>query len=81
MFKGCGPAQLGRKRREADRGELEPEFLNFRSNDRQDKKRDRDTDVVSVSRHVHEIKTKVRYYIALSTENVVFVNITSRVIM
>lgn len=60
VFKGCGPPQLGRKRREAVRGELTPEFLDFRSSDRQDKKRDRDTDVVSVSRHVHEIKTKIR---------------------
>ena len=60
VFKGCGPPQLGRRKREAVRGELTPEFLDFRSTDRQDKKRERETDTVSVSRHVHEIKTKVR---------------------
>lgn len=60
MFKGCGPPQLGRKKREAVRGELNQEFLDFNSNNRQDKKRERETDTVSVSRHIHEIKTKVR---------------------
>lgn len=60
VFKGCGPPQLGRRKREAVHGELTPEFLDFRSNDRQDKKRERETDTVSVSRHVHEIKTKIR---------------------
>lgn len=60
VFKGCGPPQLGRRKREAVRGELNQEFLDFSNNNRQDKKRERETDTVSVSRHIHEIKTKIR---------------------
>lgn len=60
MFQGCGPPRLGRSKRHASvDGELSQEFLDFRASIRQDKKRDKEMDTIIVSRHVHEIKTKV----------------------
>lgn len=61
VFQGCGPPRLGRSKRQAPvEGELSQEFLEFRTNIRQDKKRDKEMDTIYVSRHVHEIKIKIK---------------------
>ncbi|XP_042227686.1 glypican-4-like [Homarus americanus] len=61
VFNGCGPPRLGRsKRQEPVKGELSQEFLDFSANNRQEKKRDKETENISVSKHVHEIKSKIK---------------------
>ncbi|XP_069170229.1 glypican-4 isoform X2 [Procambarus clarkii] len=61
VFQGCGPPRLGRSKRQAPvNGELTQEFLDFSANNRQDKKRDKEMENISVSKHVHEIKIKIK---------------------
>lgn len=57
VFQGCGSPRLGRRKRAAvGRGELSQEFLDFSGGKREEK---RESENFSISRHVHEIKTKV----------------------
>ncbi|XP_068210935.1 glypican-4 [Palaemon carinicauda] len=59
VFQGCGSPRLGRNTREVVTGELSQEFLEF-SNSHQDEGLGREYDNVAVSRHIHEIKTKIK---------------------
>ncbi|XP_066970577.1 glypican-4 [Macrobrachium rosenbergii] len=59
VFQGCGSPRLGRNTREVVTGELSQEFLEF-SNSRQDEDITREAESISVSRHIHEIKTKIK---------------------
>lgn len=61
VFQGCGPPRLGRSKRQAPaKGELTQEFLDFSTDNRQDKKRDKELENISVSKYIHEIKTKIK---------------------
>ncbi|XP_037796683.1 glypican-4-like [Penaeus monodon] len=58
VFQGCGSPRLGRRKRAAvGRGELSQEFLDFSGGKREEK---RESENFSISRHVHEIKTKIK---------------------
>ncbi|KAK3867879.1 hypothetical protein Pcinc_026693 [Petrolisthes cinctipes] len=59
VFKGCGQPPLGRTKRQAVEGEINQDFLDFRG-DHIERRGEREQETISVSRHVHEIKTKIR---------------------
>lgn len=59
VFQGCGPPRLGRSKRQAVTGELSQEFLDF-SHGHQVEELNREAESISVSRHIHEIKTKIK---------------------